>query len=87
MIKKKKLVRLWIQQFRVITSKPQPHSSSNDDVCAGRPKKVSDDSSFKARKRRVLDIVQFQSVGKVITAADVAEPSTGHRNVAKVIRK
>lgn len=83
--------RSWLgyenMQFHVCTSKPQPHSSSNDATCVGRLQKEFEDPSFKTRKRRVLDLVQSQRVEELMVAAEVAAHSIGHRNIAKVIRE
>lgn len=65
---------------------PQPSTSSTDHSRPGRPKKVFEVSSFKTKTRRVEDLVSSRSIGELMTAAQVAARSTGHKNVARVIK-
>lgn len=82
--------KLWLEgekiEFCLRSTQPQPSTSSADLSRPGRPKKVFEDSSFKTKKRRVADLVQSRSVGELMTAAEVAARSTGHKNVARVIK-
>lgn len=82
--------KLWLDgekiEFCLRSTQPQPSTAYADLSRPGRPKKVFEDSSFKTKKRKVADLVQSRSVLELMTAAEVAARSTGHKNVAKVIK-
>lgn len=82
--------KLWLEgeniELCLRSTQPQPSTSSADLSRPGRPKKVFEDLSFKTKKRRVADLVESRSVGEIMTAAEVAARSTGHKNVARIIK-
>lgn len=73
-------------QFTVSSFEPQPSTSSEAVISAGRPRKEFEESSFKTKKRRVVDLVESRSVSELVTAAEIAARSAGQRKIASVIR-
>lgn len=73
-------------QFTVSSLVPQPSTSSEAVTSAGRPRKDFEESSFKTKKRRVVDLVESRSASELVTAAEIAMRSAGQRKVAHVIR-
>lgn len=64
---------------------PSPSTSSEAVTLAGRPPKDFEESSFKTKKHRVLDLVESRSVSELLTAAEIAVRSAGQRKIANVI--
>lgn len=73
-------------QFTVSSLVPQPSTSSEAVTSAGRPRKDFEESSFKTKKRRVVDLVESRSTSDLVTPAEIAMRSAGQRKVAHVIR-